>query len=185
MDAANGVRGILFKEPYKGVVRRQLTPQGNRLFQRSAEEAVGGGLCNVRLMLFILRRALTNPTAITYLGMHSDIHMYGVPIKAVRVSTSRVGKQLWRRRRKIMNGKNLLRTIGGFVLAASLLFGVAIMSSTAVQAQHGGGGHGGGGMGGGGGHGGGGMGGGGFHGGGGVPGGGGGHVSGGVHRGWG
>ena len=43
-----------------------------------------------------------------------------------------------------MNGKNLLRTIGGFVLAASLLFGVAIMSSTAVQAQHGGGGHGGG-----------------------------------------
>jgi hypothetical protein len=61
-----------------------------------------------------------------------------------------------RRRRKIMNGKNFLRTIGGFVLAASLLFGVAIMSSTAVQAQRGGGGHGGGGMGGGGFHGGGG-----------------------------
>ncbi len=46
-----------------------------------------------------------------------------------------------------MNGKNLLRRIGGVVLAASLLFGVAIMSSTAVQAQrgfHGGGFHGGG-----------------------------------------
>jgi hypothetical protein len=34
-----------------------------------------------------------------------------------------------------MNRKNLLRRIGGFVLAASLLSGVAIMSSTAVQAQ--------------------------------------------------
>ena len=46
-----------------------------------------------------------------------------------------------------MKGKNLLHRIGGFVLAASLLFGVAIMSSTAVQAQrggHGGGFHGGG-----------------------------------------
>src|SRR5258705_10694229 len=54
------------------------------------------------------------------------------------------------RRRKIMNGKNLLRTIGGFVLAAFLIFGVAVMSNTAVQAQrrgggfHGGGFHGGG-----------------------------------------
>ena len=41
-----------------------------------------------------------------------------------------------------MKGKNSLRKIGGFVLAASLLFGVATMSSTAVQAQgrfHGGG----------------------------------------------
>jgi hypothetical protein len=41
-----------------------------------------------------------------------------------------------------MNAINLLRRIGGFVLAASLLFGAAIMSSTAVQAQgrfHGGG----------------------------------------------
>jgi hypothetical protein len=40
-----------------------------------------------------------------------------------------------------MNGKNLLRRIGGFVLAASLLTGVATMSGT-VQAQgrlHGGG----------------------------------------------
>src|SRR5258705_13191127 len=104
-------------------------------------------------------------------------------MKGVRVSTLRSGKQIWRRRRKIMNGKNLLRTIGGFVLDASLLFGVAIMSSTAVQAQHGGGGHGGGGMGGGGGHGGGGMGGGGFHGGGGLHGGGGGHFCGGFHGG--
>src|SRR5882724_5040619 len=46
-----------------------------------------------------------------------------------------------------MKGKNLLHRIGGFVLAASLLFGVATMSSTAVQAQrgfHGGGFHGGG-----------------------------------------
>jgi hypothetical protein len=46
-----------------------------------------------------------------------------------------------------MKGKNSLRRIGGFVLAASLLFGVATMSSTAVQAQrgfHGGGFHGGG-----------------------------------------
>ncbi len=46
-----------------------------------------------------------------------------------------------------MKGKNLLHKIGGFVLAASLLFGVATMSSTVVQAQrggHGGGFHGGG-----------------------------------------
>jgi hypothetical protein len=46
-----------------------------------------------------------------------------------------------------MKGKNLLHRIGGFVLAASLLFGVATMSSTVVQAQrggHGGGFHGGG-----------------------------------------
>jgi hypothetical protein len=34
-----------------------------------------------------------------------------------------------------MKGKNLLRRIGGFVLAASLLFGVATMASTVVQAQ--------------------------------------------------
>ena len=43
-----------------------------------------------------------------------------------------------------MKGKNLLSRIGGFVLAASLLFGVATMSSTVVQAQrgfHGGGFH--------------------------------------------
>jgi hypothetical protein len=61
-----------------------------------------------------------------------------------------------------MNGKNLIRKIGGFVLAASLLGGTAIMSSTAVLAAgRGGGGHGGGGM-----HGGGGFHGGGFHGGG-------------------
>ena len=46
-----------------------------------------------------------------------------------------------------MKGKNLLHRIGGFVLAASLLFGVATMSSTVVEAQrgfHGGGFHGGG-----------------------------------------
>jgi len=45
------------------------------------------------------------------------------------------------RRRQIMNAINLLRRIGGFVLAASLLFGTAIMSSTAAQARgrHGGG----------------------------------------------
>ncbi|MGH9972200.1 MAG: hypothetical protein ACREBG_31020 [Pyrinomonadaceae bacterium] len=45
-----------------------------------------------------------------------------------------------------MNGKSLLRRMGGFVLAASLLSGVAIMSSTAVQARgfHGGGFYGGG-----------------------------------------
>ncbi len=36
-----------------------------------------------------------------------------------------------------MNRKNLLRRIGGFVLGAALLFGVAIMSSTAVEAQRG------------------------------------------------
>jgi hypothetical protein len=45
-----------------------------------------------------------------------------------------------------MNRKNLLRRIGGFVLAASLLSGVAMMSSTTVQAQrgfHGGRSHGG------------------------------------------
>jgi hypothetical protein len=67
-----------------------------------------------------------------------------------------------------MKGKNLLRRIGGFVLAASLLFGVAIVSSTAVEAQrgfHGGGGFLGGGFRGGGFHGGG-FRGGGFHGGG-------------------
>jgi hypothetical protein len=46
-----------------------------------------------------------------------------------------------------MNRKNLLGRIGGFVLAASLLCCVAIMSNTAVQAQgrgrgfHGGGFH--------------------------------------------
>jgi len=59
-----------------------------------------------------------------------------------------------------MKGKNLIHRIGGFVLAASLLFGVATMSGTVVQARggHGGGGHSGG-------HGGGGRGGG-FHGGG-------------------
>ena len=42
-----------------------------------------------------------------------------------------------------MKGKNSLSRIGGFVLAVALLFGVAIMSSTDVQAQrgfHGGGG---------------------------------------------
>jgi hypothetical protein len=46
-----------------------------------------------------------------------------------------------------MNGKNLLHRFGGFVLAATLLTGVATMSSTVVQAQrgfHGGGFHGGG-----------------------------------------
>ena len=47
-----------------------------------------------------------------------------------------------------MNKKNLLKRIGGVVLAVSLLFGVAIMSSSSVQAQrggfHGGGFHGGG-----------------------------------------
>ena len=46
-----------------------------------------------------------------------------------------------------MNGKNLLRRIGGFVLAALLVFGAAIVSSTDVRAQrgfHGGGFHGGG-----------------------------------------
>src|SRR5260370_18169734 len=55
-------------------------------------------------------------------------------------------KQLWRTRRHIMNGQNSLRRIGGFVLAALLMFGTAIMSSTAVEAQgrgHGGGFHGG------------------------------------------
>ncbi len=36
-----------------------------------------------------------------------------------------------------MNRKNLLRRIGGFVLGTALLFGVAIMSSTAVEAQRG------------------------------------------------
>ena len=48
-----------------------------------------------------------------------------------------------------MNGKNLKRKIGGFVLAALLLFSVGIMSSTAVEARghgrggfHGGGFHG-------------------------------------------
>ena len=47
-----------------------------------------------------------------------------------------------------MNKKNLLKRIGGVVLGASLLFGVAMMSSSTVQAQrggfHGGGFHGGG-----------------------------------------
>jgi hypothetical protein len=46
-----------------------------------------------------------------------------------------------------MKRKNSLRRIGGFVLAISLLFGVATVSGTAVQAQgrfHGGGFHGGG-----------------------------------------
>jgi hypothetical protein len=67
------------------------------------------------------------------------------------------------RRRQPMNGKDLLRKIGGFVLAALLLSGVAIMSTTSVQAQ---GFHGGGGVRGGGGFHGGGFHGGGFHGGG-------------------
>ena len=51
-----------------------------------------------------------------------------------------------------MNTKNLMQKIGGIVLAALLLFGVATMSSSAVEAQgrggggfHGGGFHGGGG----------------------------------------
>jgi hypothetical protein len=42
-----------------------------------------------------------------------------------------------------MRGKNLLRRIAGFVLAASLVFGMAAMSSSTVQARgfhHGGGG---------------------------------------------
>lgn len=44
-----------------------------------------------------------------------------------------------------MNEKNLIQKIGGVVLAASILFGAAIMSSSTVQAQgHGGGAHGGG-----------------------------------------
>lgn len=49
-----------------------------------------------------------------------------------------------------MNEKNLMQKIGGVVLAGSLLFGVAIMSNSTVQAQrrgggfHGGGFHGGG-----------------------------------------
>ena len=51
-----------------------------------------------------------------------------------------------------MKGKNILSKIGGFVLAAALIFGVATTSSTAVQAQRGG--HGGGGFHGGGFHGG-------------------------------
>jgi uncharacterized membrane protein len=47
------------------------------------------------------------------------------------------------RRRQIMNRKNLLRRIGGFILGLSLVCGAAIMSSTTVDAQrgfHGGGG---------------------------------------------
>jgi hypothetical protein len=36
-----------------------------------------------------------------------------------------------------MKGKNILQKIGGFFLAAVLVFGVAIMSSSAVQAQRG------------------------------------------------
>ena len=43
-----------------------------------------------------------------------------------------------------MNRKHLLRRMGGFVLAALLACGVAMMSSTAVNAQRGGGFHGGG-----------------------------------------
>ena len=48
-----------------------------------------------------------------------------------------------------MNGKNLIRRIGGFVLAALLLVSVGMMSSSAVEARgrggfHGGGFHGGG-----------------------------------------
>ena len=47
-----------------------------------------------------------------------------------------------------MKRNNLLRRISGFVLTAALLFGMATMSSTAVQARgrggHGGGAHGGG-----------------------------------------
>jgi hypothetical protein len=54
-----------------------------------------------------------------------------------------------------MNGRNLIRGIGGFVLAASLLCGTAIISSTTAQAQRGGHGGGGGGFHGGGFHGGG------------------------------
>jgi hypothetical protein len=43
-----------------------------------------------------------------------------------------------------MKGKNSLHRFGGFILATFIVFGVAIMSSTAVQAQgrfHGGGFH--------------------------------------------
>ena len=36
-----------------------------------------------------------------------------------------------------MRNKNLVSKIGGFFLAAALVFGVAIMSSTSVQAQRG------------------------------------------------
>ena len=43
-----------------------------------------------------------------------------------------------------MKGRNLLNKVAGFFLAAALLFGVAMMSSTSVQAQRGG--HGGGGF---------------------------------------
>jgi hypothetical protein len=39
-----------------------------------------------------------------------------------------------------MKGKSSLRRVGSLVLAAAILFGVAIMSSTAVQAQRRGGG---------------------------------------------
>src|SRR6266436_5285188 len=65
-----------------------------------------------------------------------------------RDSRMQFTKITMRTRREIMKSKNLLRRIGGFVLAAALLFGMATMSSTAVQARgrggHGGGGHGGG-----------------------------------------
>jgi hypothetical protein len=74
--------------------------------------------------------------------MTSNIHKYGVQFNSACIVTSGVGKQLFRKRREIMKGKNSLRKIGGFVLAASLLFGAATMSSTVVQAQgrfHGGG----------------------------------------------
>ena len=43
-----------------------------------------------------------------------------------------------------MNGKNLIRRIGGFVLVALLLVSVGMMSSSAVQARGRGGFHGGG-----------------------------------------
>jgi hypothetical protein len=69
--------------------------------------------------------------------MAPDIHWYGVQIKAASVLASGVGKQLHTRRRNIMKGKQLLSRIGGFILAALLLFGVATMSSTVVQAQRG------------------------------------------------
>ena len=42
-----------------------------------------------------------------------------------------------------MNGKNLIRRIEGFILAALILFSVGIMSSTAVEARGRGGFHGG------------------------------------------
>jgi hypothetical protein len=36
-----------------------------------------------------------------------------------------------------MNRKNLIHKVGGLFLAVALIFGVAMMSSTAVQAQRG------------------------------------------------